>query len=142
MDDSQQQAIALLPLVLLPLVMLAGAMQPLHEMNRAGRALAQAIPSRWTFESLLVLEAAERPLWTPPVPATQAGTPNTSEHPPQDMAEKHFPADSERMGARAGTLALAGMLVALIMLNNGILRMRDVHKPPAKPRQPDPTSDE
>jgi hypothetical protein len=39
------------------------------------------------------------------------------------------------MGARAGMLALAGMLIGLIMLNNAILRMRDVHKAPAKPRQ-------
>jgi hypothetical protein len=82
-----------------------------------------------------VREADQRPLWTPPAHATPSGTPNTSEHPPQDMAEKHFPAESERMGARAGTLALAGMLIALIMLNNAILRMRDVHKAPTKPRQ-------
>ena len=43
---TSEVAIALLPLILLPMVMLAGVMQPVHKMSFPVRALAQVIPSR------------------------------------------------------------------------------------------------
>src|SRR5262249_20283851 len=81
-------AVALLPAVLLPMVILGGAIQPLHEMHRVPRWLCQVIPTRWAFEGLLLLEARERPKLTPPplpVPPARQGPRN-----PSDMAEPYF----------------------------------------------------
>ncbi len=50
-------------------------------------------PSRWAFEGLLLLESQE--------------TANL------DLAETYFPADSQRMGLRADTMALVFMLIGL-----------------------------
>ncbi len=58
---SSEVAIALLPLVLLPMVILGGVMQPLHKMSEPVRLVSHAMPSRWGFEALLVLESDARP---------------------------------------------------------------------------------
>jgi ABC-type multidrug transport system ATPase subunit len=63
---TSEVAIALLPLVLLPMVILAGVLQPVHKMNSALQPLAHGMPSRWAFEGLLLLESNERPAWSPP----------------------------------------------------------------------------
>ena len=61
MAHTSEVAIALLPLILLPMVILAGCFfQPLHSMNRVVAACAQIMPSRWLFEPLLLLEAGRR----------------------------------------------------------------------------------
>lgn len=152
---TSEVAIALLPLILLPMVILAGVLQPIHKMNSVTAALAQVMPSRWAFEGLLLLEAEERPTWSPPViPAgavppstsqdmvTQSDSPNegvpeenelensaseNEEPEEQDIAEKFFPAETERMGSRASTIALLATLVFLTAAIHGILRARDVH---------------
>ena len=171
---TSEVAIALLPLVLLPMVILAGILQPVHEMGKSTQWLAQAMPSRWAFEGLLLLEVADRPQWTPPVlpraalvqtpvppvSASPPGKPAASgtraepsavgsgretkiaarqvspsraeaaiaERPsPQDMAERYFPREDQRMGSQASVLALGAMLVALVAATRTILRCRDVH---------------
>ncbi len=126
-------AIALLPLILLPMVILAGVMQPLHKMNAAGSALAQVMPSRWAFEGMLLQETDHRPSWTPPAmppQPTKAGEkPSPAPEPPkaQDMAEQFFPAETDRMGVRAASITLTSMLVFLVGGILIILRLRDVH---------------
>jgi len=57
---TSEVAIACLPLVLLPMVILGGILQPRHEMNWTAKWSSQLMPSRWAFESLLVMEANER----------------------------------------------------------------------------------
>lgn len=137
---TSEVAIALLPLILLPMVILAGVLQPVHKMSAPMRLLAQAMPSRWAFEGLLVLEVEDRPTWRPPpipVPAAvKASTPDASaDRAPreevtlqaQDMAEEFFPTETERTGARACGIALGAMLILLVASIHMILRARDVH---------------
>jgi ABC-type multidrug transport system ATPase subunit/pSer/pThr/pTyr-binding forkhead associated (FHA) protein len=64
---TSEVAIALLPLILLPMVILAGVMQPVHKMNPGVRALAHCMPTRWAFEALLLVETKERPPCPPPL---------------------------------------------------------------------------
>ncbi len=67
------------------------------------RTVANALPTRWAFEGLLLIES-ER---FPPKVATEDSDPVAD----QDLAEGFFPADSERMGATADAMALGSMLV-------------------------------
>lgn len=163
---TSEVAIALLPLILLPMVILAGVMQPIHKMNRAVGLLAQVMPSRWAFEGLLLVEIDDRPTWTPPSPPTLPGPMGSANGPSgapiatttsvqpadlpvtkgatdanrkdpesiepkgpkeQDMAEKFFPNEGERMGVRASVIALTSMLIGLVVAIHLVLRYRDVH---------------
>ncbi len=130
---TSEVAIALLPLILLPMVILAGVLQPLHKMNAIGWTIAEAMPSRWAFESLLLLESDHRPLWTPPALPAAAAPPADKETPiaekpkSRDMAENFFPQDTERMGVYAGGMVLIATLALLVSAIHFILKMRDVH---------------
>ena len=66
-----ESAIALLPVVLLPVVALGGGLQPTFKLPRVVQGLTYVIPSRWAFESNLVEEATHWPL-NPPVPRQPA----------------------------------------------------------------------
>src|SRR5262249_30021057 len=118
---SSEAAIALLPVVLIPMVLLGGAVQPRHQMGEASQALAQAAPTRWAFEGLLVSEAAARPTFRPPAPP---GAPRPDR---RDVAEAFFPAGAERGSAPASAAVLGGMLAGGVLLVAGVLRRRDVH---------------
>ncbi|MEI8376369.1 MAG: FHA domain-containing protein, partial [Planctomycetota bacterium] len=142
---SSEVAIALLPLILLPMVILAGILQPVHEMTRPMTWLAQAMPSRWAFEGLLILEIEDRPKWTPPASpigpekpstvstaqgtkvATAAAPAEAGRPKQQDMAERYFPVEDERMGSLVSGVALAAMLLLLVGAIHAILLSRDVH---------------
>jgi hypothetical protein len=127
---TSEVAIALLPLILLPMVILAGVLQPLHKMNLVTEGLASIMPSRWAFEGLLVLEAGHRPTWTPPatiVPAAvepERASGDRAEQ--QDMAEPFFPLET-RFGQVSSFVVLCVMLALLVGAVHGILRARDVH---------------
>jgi len=54
-------ALASLPVVLLPMIVLAGGMLPLYTMNGYTQAIAMAIPSRWAYEANLLDEAGAQP---------------------------------------------------------------------------------
>jgi ABC-type multidrug transport system permease subunit len=118
---SSEAAIGLTPLVLLPLVILGGLMQPVHEMARPMRALAELMPSRWAFEAILVAEAEARP----PLPAP-AVPPGIEAPQPGDLAERYFPAAS-RAGSGRAALVLLLMGSALFTAVGATLRARDVH---------------
>jgi ABC transport system ATP-binding/permease protein len=99
---TSEAAIALLPVVLIPMVLLGGAVQPRHKMGEASRALSQAAATRWAFEGLLVSEAAARPTFRPPAPP---GAPRPE---PRDVAEAFSPAGAERGSAGASAALLGG----------------------------------
>jgi hypothetical protein len=85
---TSEVAIGLLPLILLPMLILAGVMQPVHKMNSAIQVLAHVMPSRWAFEGLLLLEADERPTWVPlTMPTPSAGDAST-ETPPGPVTDE------------------------------------------------------
>ena len=53
---TQQAAIAIVPLVLLPMVILGGAMLPVKDMGESAHILSHFVPSRWAFEQVLRIE--------------------------------------------------------------------------------------
>jgi len=53
---TQQAAIAIVPLVLLPMVILGGAMLPVKDMGDSGHFLSYFVPSRWAFEHVIQIE--------------------------------------------------------------------------------------
>ena len=59
------------------------------------------MPSRWTFEGLLLLESDRRP--------PEESEPNLD----RDLCDDVFPARSERMGVTADAMALGLMLIGL-----------------------------
>jgi ABC transport system ATP-binding/permease protein len=140
---SSEMAIASLPIVILPMVILGGVLHPIEKMGTATLALCQTMPSRWAFESLLLLEAAERPKWRPAEAlasaARPAGAGNGASFLPdpsaaalpdeasRDMAEAFFRKKHERMGVLAAVTALSGMLVVLASSIWLVLRLRDIH---------------
>jgi pSer/pThr/pTyr-binding forkhead associated (FHA) protein len=105
------------PLVLLlcfaPMIALGGRLWPLPELSSPIRVVAAAMPSRWAFEDLLLMEAdANRSvpgIGGPPQPAI-------------DIAEPYFPAATERMGPWADATALGSMLLGLVGLVGFISR--------------------
>ena len=57
---TQQAAIAIVPLVLLPMVILGGAMLPVKDMGESANILSHFVPSRWAFEHVLRIEDAAK----------------------------------------------------------------------------------
>ena len=57
LSKTTESAIALLPVVLLPIIALGGGMRPVYLMPHAGQILSTIIPSRWSFEANLLHEA-------------------------------------------------------------------------------------
>ncbi|NCY01679.1 MAG: hypothetical protein EBX36_01910 [Planctomycetia bacterium] len=102
---SGEAAAGVLPLVILPMVILGGILLPLAELPGPATVLADAMPSRWAFEGLLVPEAdARTTLELPPTAEPAAGPkPDSAPEPDrtlvEDLAEPWFPRDGWRSGA-------------------------------------------
>jgi pSer/pThr/pTyr-binding forkhead associated (FHA) protein len=64
-----------------------------------------AMPTRWAFEGLLVLESSHH--------STSATVDDPVPIPDRDLAEDYFPADSERMGPGADLTALGAMMIGM-----------------------------
>jgi ABC transport system ATP-binding/permease protein len=64
LSKTNESAIALLPVVLLPIIALGGGMRPIYLMPKAGQIVSEIIPSRWAFEANLVREATAKD-WGP-----------------------------------------------------------------------------
>lgn len=128
LSRTSEFAVTMLPVVILPMIMLAGALQPVEEMNGVVRTTSHAVPVRWSFESMLLLETEERPTWTPPAPAGMAldGTSEVAESEPRDMAESFFPEEEHRTSVVTGTGVLLGMLLVLLTFVALLLKHRDV----------------
>ena len=59
-SPTTEAAIAFLPLVLLPFILLGGGIKPVNEMPPAARWIAAVTPTRWAFEANVLLEAKYR----------------------------------------------------------------------------------
>jgi ABC-type multidrug transport system ATPase subunit/predicted component of type VI protein secretion system len=66
-SETNESAIAMLPLVLLPIIALGGGMRPIYLMPKVGQVLSMVIPSRWSFEANLLNEASAKQ-WGGPKP--------------------------------------------------------------------------
>jgi hypothetical protein len=104
LDPGGKLTWATLPVAVLLLWLLGGEVVPLF---RLPPVVPSFMPSRWTFEGLVLLEAERR------------GDDIQVEHPRpaldrvKDPADLYFPVESERMGLRADVLALGAMLMGL-----------------------------
>jgi ABC-type multidrug transport system ATPase subunit len=126
---SSEVAIATVPLILLPMVILAGSLQPVYKMSGGVRALSALIASRWAFEGLLLREVESRPPSVPDV-GLQASAPDSTSSSSRgpDFAEDFFPRDRRRtVWPDRPLVALTLMLGATIIALMGILKSRDVH---------------
>lgn len=114
-----EQAIAILPIVLLPVIMFAGGLRPLHESGDAVRAIASVMPTRWGFEANLVSEACNRTYrYDPPPPMPPPVTPSSCA-----VADIHFP--EPRTSWWRGAAYLGFMIAVLTGLTGFILKWRD-----------------
>jgi ABC transport system ATP-binding/permease protein len=135
---SSEVAIAALPLVLLPMVILGGVLKPRHEMDQPMKSLSSIMPSRWAFEGVILVESRARPLGpeTPFAsvrrPSAGDGNDNSVVQPPfipevsapkqVDVAERYFPAKVHRAGAGAAVFHL--ILATLVPLAATVLCLR------------------
>jgi ABC-type multidrug transport system ATPase subunit/ABC-type multidrug transport system permease subunit len=60
LSKTTESAIALLPVVLLPIIALGGGMRSIYLMPQAGQVISTIIPSRWSYEANLLHEAAAK----------------------------------------------------------------------------------
>ena len=112
-----EAAAGVLPLVIIPLVILGGALLPLKELPPLATYLADAMPSRWAFEGLFVDEAEAKPLLELPM----QGPPHTLKK--QDIAEAWFHVDGWRSSKATPLWVLASMwLVGLCALRTTLVR--------------------
>jgi len=129
---TSEVAISLVPLVLLPMVILGGMLRPVHDLNALTRPAAAVTPSRWAFESLLLMESDRHgPLAVPataaaPSPEGAAPPPASAFEPapPRDLASSFFPPGerSELPFITLVQLAFAASLVAGVLV---VMRRRD-----------------
>jgi hypothetical protein len=143
---TNEAAIALLPVILLPIIALGGGMRPIYQMPKAGQIVSKAIPSRWAFEADL-LEEARAKEWKPTAQAIPAPLP--APVPLSDFAQHHIPSyvvtakqsdgtESVRPAAanedaavayrhsfRTSMAVLAGMILLLVGAVIAILCKRD-----------------
>jgi ABC-type multidrug transport system ATPase subunit len=106
---SAEAASGLLPLVILPMVILGGILLPLPELPSPTAMLADAMPTRWAFEGILVPEAESRPAIELPTGSTDEGRVETRV---DDLAEPWFPVDGWRssLDTPAWMLAMFGLV--------------------------------
>ena len=116
---TSEVALGVLPLVILPMVLLGGLVNPVHNLG-AAKILAHLVPSRWAYEAKLLLEAEYQ---------EQGETidSDTNKRIPFDIAEEHFPEEDERMGITAAVLAIIVSLMFVGMAPGIILKQRDIH---------------
>jgi len=133
---SGEVAAGVLPLVIIPMVIFGGVLLPLPDLPRRPlpmNLVAQAMPSRWAFESLMVPEAEARPgIDTgamPPriVSAKSLDRPRlVREQEFEDMAETFLPMDEWRYGQRIAIAVMAVQAAALVILVGFVLKRRDI----------------
>jgi pSer/pThr/pTyr-binding forkhead associated (FHA) protein len=97
-------AVAVLMAAFVAMMVLGGKFGSLAA-SRPGAWIAAAMPSRWAFEGLLLLESERR---ADPTPPDEAGSDRAG-----DLAEDYFPADSARMGPKADAMALGFIAIGL-----------------------------
>ncbi len=116
---SAEAAASVLPLVILPMVILGGILLPIADLPGPAHFLADAMPSRWAFEGLLVGEANARSIIELP-PLSDSPVPDEPRI--EDLAEPWFPRDGWRSGSDVPAWMLAGMWVIGVVGLRRLLR--------------------
>jgi ABC-type multidrug transport system ATPase subunit/ABC-type multidrug transport system permease subunit len=141
-SGSTESAIALLPVVLLPIIALGGGIRAVYKMPQPAQWLSYAVPSRWAFEASVINEAQGHPCgyllgprWNSCPPGKGKGVDAATAQVPEAVSgpdgEKHPAPPSDGKSLRysfpESMAALGGMLVTLLTAVLGFLKMRDVH---------------
>ncbi|HUA92460.1 MAG TPA: FHA domain-containing protein [Terracidiphilus sp.] len=129
--STTEAAIAMLPLILLPVIALGGGLIPIHQMPPMMQQVAKVVPSRWAFEAALVLEGEAHHYTSNCDDIARSKTTvllkaARTECEGQSLADWQFPSD-RRIGLRTCLAVLGGMLVFWISAALFFLRMRDIH---------------
>jgi ABC transport system ATP-binding/permease protein len=127
-----EAAIAMLPLVLLPVIALGGGLTPIEGMSAPMQQLAKVVPSRWAFEANMLLEAQE-------AHDQSISAATNPERLGCDIADMQFPkkqphckvlqlgdSDYERTPLKTCFAVLGGMLVFWVGTSLVFLRVRDI----------------
>jgi pSer/pThr/pTyr-binding forkhead associated (FHA) protein len=101
-------AISVSLLCFVAMIALGGWIWPLPKLSPPVHLIAEAMPSRWAFEALFLLETDQS--------RAIASSEETGPAQHHDVTEEFFPANSERMGVTADTMALGSMLIGLSAL--------------------------
>jgi ABC transport system ATP-binding/permease protein len=126
-------AAGVLPLVILPMVILGGVLLPIHDLPRSPipmNMIADAMPSRWVFESLLISESAAREVidtsGMPPVIVSESEKRTTGKK-YSGMAEAFF-REEDHSGniQKIPFVVMQVQSVALFVFVGALLKRRDV----------------
>jgi ABC-type multidrug transport system ATPase subunit len=123
---TQEIAMGLLPLVLIPMVIFGGSLLPVHNMQKLIRPAAFVMPTRHGFEALMLLEAKRKPLGPSPYSNTIVMDASVDDPDRNDIAEYYLPRN-RRLGVPLSIGALVGQFAVAIVAILLILRFRDVH---------------
>lgn len=141
-SSTTESAIALLPVVLLPVLALGGGVRAVYKMPAIAKTLSYAVPSRWAFEQNTVIEAQGHPCGYPPglpqwddcpsggkgVDAATVVVPEAVVTSGDSVDPAPRQSDSSLRYSLAQTLAaLGGMLVLLLAAVLVSLKSRDIH---------------
>ncbi len=126
-------AAGVLPLILLPMVILGGVLLPVKDLPRSPvpiNAVANMMPSRWAFETLLTTEVSQRPILdlsaVPPVVMKRTNTFVFDGQSTTDMAQPFFVlTDRSQRMKTLPMLVIQFQTFALIMLVGLTLKQRD-----------------
>jgi hypothetical protein len=111
-----ETAVAIVPLVLLPMVILGGTMKPIHRLPSSVKPISAVMPSRWAFESLLCQESSRH--------SVLPGLPGVLQATGLDLATPFFPVE-ERSSPEESNFILGAMFLVLAFGTCGILRKKD-----------------
>jgi ABC-type multidrug transport system ATPase subunit len=131
--ETTEAAIAMLPLVLLPIVALGGGIQPIVRIPSPVKEITNVIPSRWAFEGVFLKEMKEshdqaENETAPPIvrdvakAATQLTAPGLTEN----VMLGQFGEEKERHKSATIFEILGGMLVLLLGTVLAVLKKRDI----------------
>ncbi len=119
MSETTEAAIAMLPLVLLPIVALGGGIRPIKDIKPPVQQIVNVVPSRWAFEAAFLKEARLEHDESETSPRKYTGTQRPN------LADNQF--DPAKAHSEQTVFAvLFGMFIVLIGAVLGILRKRDI----------------
>ena len=143
-SKSTESAIALLPVVLLPIIALGGGIRAVWKMGDVGQTVSYVVPSRWAYEANLLEEARHEKCgyfqaahWDscPPIQGSLGMDAATMVFPEyvaingDSKAPAQLPEGTKglRHSYWEGMGALGVMLVVLLSAVLGFLKLRDIH---------------
>lgn len=115
MVNTNESAIQLVPLVLLPMIIFAGGFTRIEEMDKDAQAITYAMPSRWAFEAMLLVENSSRAVTTDQTDEHKARVP-----PRYTVVHQFFSKKPHSNGDVATCLAIMSGMAVLLLFATGL----------------------